>query len=46
MNANNSNITPHKTFPESASQHSPQIKEVVRIQVKKTSLAKAGKINK
>ena len=31
MNANNSNINPHKTFPESASQHSPQIKEVIAV---------------
>ena len=31
MNPNNSNITPHKTFPESASQHSPQIKEVIAV---------------
>jgi hypothetical protein len=64
MNANNSNINPHNTFSESASQHSPQIKEViavifpflipapaeehpfVRIQVKKTSVAASGKINK
>ncbi|MEG4294827.1 hypothetical protein Q5692_39430 [Microcoleus sp. C2C3] len=31
MNANNSNINPHKTFPESARQHSPQIKEVIAV---------------
>jgi len=31
MNANNSNINPHKTFPESASQHSSQIQEVVAV---------------
>jgi hypothetical protein len=31
MNANNFNINPHKTFPESASQHSPQIKEVIAV---------------
>ena len=31
MDANNSNINPHKTFPESASQHSPQIKEVIAV---------------
>ncbi len=31
MNANNSNINPHKTFPESVSQHSPQIKEVIAV---------------
>ncbi|MEG4172162.1 MULTISPECIES: hypothetical protein [unclassified Microcoleus] len=31
MNTNNSNINPHKTFPESASQHSPQIKEVIAV---------------
>jgi len=31
MNANNSNINPHKTFPESASQESPQIKEVAAV---------------
>ena len=31
MNANNSNINPHKTFPESASQHSPQIKKVIAV---------------
>ena len=31
MNANNSNINPHKTFLESASQHSPQIKEVIAV---------------
>lgn len=31
MNANNSLITPHNTFPESASQESPQVKEVVAV---------------
>jgi hypothetical protein len=31
MNANNFNINPHKTFPESASQDSPQIKEVIAV---------------
>ncbi|WP_445174825.1 hypothetical protein [Microcoleus sp.] len=31
MNTNNSNINPHKTFPESASQHSPQIQEVIAV---------------
>ena len=31
MNANNFNINPHKIFPESASQHSPQIKEVIAV---------------
>ena len=31
MNTNNSNINPPKTFPESASQHSPQIKEVIAV---------------
>ena len=31
MNANNSLINPHNTFPESASQHSPQVKEVVAV---------------
>lgn len=31
MNANNSLITPHKTFLESASQHSHQVKEVVAV---------------
>ncbi|MEG4312230.1 MULTISPECIES: hypothetical protein [unclassified Microcoleus] len=31
MNANKSIINPHKTFPESASQHFPQAKEVVAV---------------
>jgi hypothetical protein len=31
MNTNNSNINPHKTFPESASPHSPQIQEVIAV---------------
>jgi len=31
MNANNSNINPHKTCPESASQQFPQVKEVVAV---------------
>ena len=31
MNANNSLINPHNTFPESASQHSSQIQEVVAV---------------
>ena len=31
MNANNSLINPHNTFPESASQESPQIKEVAAV---------------
>ncbi|MEG3918077.1 hypothetical protein [Microcoleus sp. POL10_C6] len=31
MNANNSLINPHHTFPESASQESPQIKEVAAV---------------
>ena len=31
MKANNSNINPHKTFLESASQHSSQIQEVVAV---------------
>jgi hypothetical protein len=31
MNTNNYNINPHKTFPESASQHSPQIQEVIAV---------------
>jgi hypothetical protein len=31
MNTNNSNINPHKSFPESASQHSPQIQEVIAV---------------
>lgn len=31
MDANNSNINPHKTFPESASQHSAQIQEVIAV---------------
>ena len=31
MNTNNFNINPPKTFPESASQHSPQIKKVIAV---------------
>ena len=31
MNANNSNINPHTTFPESASQQSHEVKEVVAV---------------
>ena len=31
MNANNFIINPHNTFPESASQHSHEVKEVVAV---------------